>query len=82
MFHLFWHKISFLIEQESGYREVNRRYQDQEQTPEGIDTDQYVLKLITFLWMQVHSFALKLVELSRRMNTESSRRGENYLQNQ
>ena len=81
MFHLFWHKISFLIYQESGNQEINRRYQDQERTTEGIDTDQYVLKLTIFLWMQVYSFALKSAELSRRMNTESSRRGENYLQN-
>ncbi|XP_069154675.1 uncharacterized protein [Solanum lycopersicum] len=31
---------------------------------------------------EVYSFALKSAELSRRMNTESSRRAENYLQNQ
>ena len=82
MFHLFWHKIFFLIYQESGNREINRRYQNQEKTTEGIDTDQYVLKLTIFLWMQVCSFALMSAELSRGMNTESSRRGENYLQNQ
>ena len=74
MFHLFWRKISFLIYQESGNREINRRYQDQDQTTEGIDIDQYVLKLTIFLWMQVYSFALKSAKLSRRMNTKSSQR--------
>ena len=48
MFHLFWRKISFLIYQESGSREINWRYQDQEQATGGIDTDQYVLKLTIF----------------------------------
>ena len=32
----------FLIYQESGNQEINRRYQDKEQTTEGIGTDQYV----------------------------------------
>ena len=82
MFHLFRRKISFLIYQESGNREINRRYRDKEQTTEGIDTDQYVLKLTIFLGMQVYSFALKSAEFFRRMNTESSQRGENYPQNQ
>ena len=80
MFHLFWHEISFLIYQESGNREINQKYKDKEQTTEGIDTDQYVLKLTIFLWMQVYSFALKSAKFSRRTNMESSQRGDNHPQ--
>ena len=81
MFHLFLHKIFLLIYQESGNREINQKYKDKEQTTEGIDTDQYVLKLKIFLWMQVNIFVLKSAKFSRRMNMESSQRVENYPQN-
>ena len=81
MFHLFWRKIFFLIYQELRNREIKQRYQDNEQTTERVDTYQYVLKLTIFLWMQAYNFTLKSAKFSRRMNMESSQRGENYLKN-
>jgi len=58
MFQLYWHKnvLSYLLR--SGRLENSTRdSQDKEQTTEEIDTDQFILKLIIFLWMQVYKLA-------------------------
>ena len=72
----------FLIYQESGHQEINRRHQDKEQTTEGIDTDQYVWNWQFFCGCRLIALLWKSAEFFLRVSTKSSQRGENYLQNQ